>query len=46
MNTKIISFLFVPVILVLIWLLASGVKGPIDQKRKITSIEKAVVEQT
>ena len=45
MNTKIISFLFVPVILVLIWLLASGVKGPIDQKTRIAAIEKAVVNK-
>ncbi|MDX2305053.1 MAG: hypothetical protein NW226_19745 [Microscillaceae bacterium] len=45
MNTRIISLLFVPVIAVLTWLLVSGVKGPIDQKTRISAIENAVVEK-
>lgn len=45
MNTRIISLLFIPVIILLGFFLVAGVKGPIDQKRKITAIEKAVVEK-
>lgn len=45
MNTKIISFALIPVIILLGYILIAGVKKPIDEKVKVERTENAIEER-
>ncbi len=43
MKTRVFSLLLIPVIILLFYFLVYGVKGPLDEKRKITRVENQVI---
>lgn len=45
MNTKVISLVLIPVILLLFYWLFAGIKGPMDEQKRIAQVEKDIIEK-